>query len=95
MGPVLLIGNGQIEREICFEQAELRKARADIAAGRRRLRNQERLIVSLKAHGRPTAEAERLAALFRETLSQWRQHRDLITGRLAYLKARIGRARQA
>jgi len=86
----------QMELESCFEEAQLREADADIAAGRERLRDQEHLILSLQASGRPTVEAERLAALFRGTLEEWERHRSLIAGRLTYLRARLDEAtRQA
>jgi hypothetical protein len=88
--------NEQVMLESYLEEAQLRKADADIEAGRERLRDQEHLILSLQASGRPTMEAERLAALFRGTLEEWERHRSLIAGRLTYLRARLDKAaRQA
>jgi len=78
------------------EETQLRKADADIVAGRGRLHEQERLIRALRESGKATREAERLAALFRETLIEWERHRTLIIERLAYLKAMLNEtAREA
>jgi hypothetical protein len=78
------------------EEALLHKANDDIEAGRSRLRDQEHLILSLKASGRPTVEAERFASLLRGTLAEWEIHRGLIAQRLSYLMARLDEApRQA
>lgn len=78
-----------VRLERCSEEAQLRKADAEIEAGRLRLVKQERLIASLQASGRPMQEAERLAALFRDTLTEWERHRALIVQRLAYLEVRL------
>ncbi len=72
------------------EETQLRKADADIVAGRQRLDEQERLVRALRQGDRPSAEAERLAMLFRETLAEWEHHRGLIVQRLAYLTASLG-----
>jgi hypothetical protein len=83
-------GEGESARlERCSEEAQLRKADAQIESGRLRLLKQERLITALKASGRPMVEAERLAALFRDTLAEWERHRALIVQRLAYLEAAL------
>lgn len=82
----------QIAAEKYVEEIQLRKADGDIAAGRLRLDNQERLIVTLKASEQPTGEAERLAVLLREVLTEWERHRSLIAQRVAYLGARLGDA---
>ena len=82
----------QIAAERYFEEAQLRKADTDILAGRERLLNQERLILELKGTGTPTGEAERFAALLRETLAEWERHRGLIVERLDHLNARLGEA---
>jgi hypothetical protein len=79
----------EIMSQCSKEEALLRKANEDIEAGRSRLRDQEHLILSLKASGRPIVEAERLASLLRGMLAEWEIHRGLIAERLAYLMARL------
>ncbi|WP_407158652.1 hypothetical protein [Bradyrhizobium sp. STM 3557] len=80
----------QITAEQYFEETQLWKADINILAGRVRLLNQEHLISTLQETGRPTGEAERFAALLRETLAEWERHRRLIVERLAHLSARLG-----
>lgn len=82
----------QIAAEKYAEETQLRKADADIATGRLRLHNQERLIETLKASEQTTGEAERLAVLLRGVLTEWERHRSLIVQRLAYLGDRLGDA---
>jgi DnaJ-domain-containing protein 1 len=87
VNPMPFAGSEQTRLERRAEQAELRRSEADITAGRLRLRNQERLVLSLKELGRPTGEAERLAALLRGILTERERHRPLIVQRLAHLAA--------
>jgi len=76
------------EAEIRAEERQLRKAEADIVAGRMRLRTQDRLLARLTDCGAATLEAERLVALMRDSLAEWERHRALIEQRLVYLEAR-------
>ncbi|MGJ4944820.1 hypothetical protein ACQR1W_29945 [Bradyrhizobium sp. HKCCYLS1011] len=78
----------QTTLEICDEEDQLRKSNAEIAAGWARLRRQECLLRDLKAADKPVQEAERLAALLRDTLTEWERHRTLIERRIAYLRER-------
>jgi hypothetical protein len=96
MADVLSYPRQEIIAQRYREEALLHKANEDIEAGRSRLRDQEHLILTLKASGRPTVEAERFVALLRGTLTEWEIHRGLIAQRLAYLMARLDEApRQA
>src|SRR5579871_572310 len=57
--------------QLRIEKILLLKADSDIEDGRKRLRNQEGLLLGLKARGRDTKQAERLAELMKTTLAEW------------------------
>jgi hypothetical protein len=88
--PMPYPGSEQTRLEWRAEHAQLRRSEADIAAGRLRLRNRERLILPSKELGSPIDEAERLAALLRGILMEWERHRTFFVQPLAYLAARPG-----
>ena len=69
-----------------MEKILLLKADNDIEEGRRRLRNQEDLLLELEAGGHDTKQAARLVELMRTTLAEWERHRVLIEERVAYLE---------
>jgi hypothetical protein len=68
------------------EKKLLLKADSDIEEGRRRLRNQQDLLLDLQAGGHDTKQAERLVELMQTTLTEWERHRTLIVERVAYLE---------
>jgi hypothetical protein len=68
------------------ERNLLVKADSDIEQGRKRLRNQEELLLELEAGGHDTKQALRLVELMRTTLTEWERHRVLIEERVAYLE---------
>ena len=68
------------------EKKLLVKADSDIEEGRRRLRNQQDLLLDLQAGGHDTKQAERLVELMQTTLTEWERHRTLIVERVAYLE---------
>ncbi len=72
--------------QLRIEKILLLKADSDIEDGRKRLRNQEGLLLGLKARGRDTKQAERLAELMKTTLAEWERHRILIAERVSYLE---------
>lgn len=76
----------QATRDIRSEEDQLIKSVADIASGWTRLHRQECLVLRLKASGRRWQEAERLAALLRDNLTEWERHHALIEQRIARLK---------
>ena len=69
------------------EKMLLLEAERDIEAGRRRLRDQERLLLALQAAGHDSRQAERLVQLLQQTLVEWERHRVLIEERVNYLGA--------
>lgn len=72
------------------EQELLLKAEADIEAGWKRVRSQEKLLSELQAAGYDTRDGERLTDLMLQTMVEWERHRTLIEQRVAYLKAAQG-----
>jgi hypothetical protein len=68
------------------EKNLLLKADSDIEEGRRRLRNEQDLLLDLQAGGHDTKQAERLVELMQTTLTEWERHRTLIVERVAYLE---------
>ncbi len=81
-------GAPQRALELDAEKRLLVKAEADIESGWSRLRNQQDLLISLRAAGHDTGQAERLAEQLKRTLIQWERHRALIEQRIAYLEGR-------
>jgi hypothetical protein len=71
------------------EKNLLVKADSDIEEGRKRLRNQEDLLLELEAGGHDTKQAERLVELMKATLAEWERHRTLIEDRVAYLEKAV------
>jgi hypothetical protein len=69
--------NKQMERE------HLAKADLHIADAERRIVEQEIRVTTLAADGRNVTEAEKLLRLLRETLVQFRKHRELILEAIA------------
>ncbi|MBI5260800.1 MAG: chemotaxis protein CheB [Bradyrhizobium sp.] len=74
--------------QIEAEKRMLAKAEADLENGRTRLRNQKALLTIVHDSERDAEQAERLAALLRQTLIEWERHRNLIERRIAYLEGR-------
>ena len=72
--------------EIEEERRLLRKADADIERGWSRLRDQQELLVSLRASGQHSVAGERLVDVLLQTLIEWERHRELIVQRLRYLE---------
>ena len=72
------------------EQQLLLKAEADIEAGWKRVRSQEKLLSELQAAGYDTRDGERLTDLMLQTMVEWERHRTLIEERVAYLKTARG-----
>ena len=68
-------------QELKAKQDLLLKAERDIAAGWKRLPDQENLLLDLKARGYDGEQAERLLQLLKQTLVEWEQHRILIEQR--------------
>ncbi|WP_250510345.1 hypothetical protein [Caballeronia sp. GACF4] len=66
----------------------LKKADRDIAAARRRIRNQEGLLATLEQDGRDTAHARELLGVFRETLQMMVEHCQLIVEQVERLNRR-------
>lgn len=75
--------------QLRVERRQLRKAEIDIAEGWRRYRNQQNLVIDMRAAGHDVRQAERLLELLEETLRQWERHRTLIEQRIAYLEQAI------
>jgi hypothetical protein len=73
--------------ELRAEKALLVKSENDIGRGRQRLRNQENLLLELRADGHDTEQAERLVELMKETLAEWERHHAMIVDRIAYLES--------
>jgi hypothetical protein len=72
--------------ELNAEKALLVKAEKDIEEGWRRFRNQQDLLMGLRAAGHETRQAEHLLELFEQSLVEWERHRVLIEERVAYLE---------
>jgi hypothetical protein len=72
--------------ELESEKRLLIKAETDIEEGWARLRNQQDLLVSLRASGHDVRGAERLVDLLMSTLIEWERHRTLIEQRIAHLQ---------
>jgi hypothetical protein len=81
--------NAYRAEQLRIEKTLLLKADSDIEDGRKRLRNQEDLLLALRADGHDTKQAERLADLMKTTLVEWERHRILIEERVAYLEKAI------
>jgi hypothetical protein len=71
-------------------QAELAKARADVAQGEDRVAKQEALIAELQRDGHDTAAARALLAAFRHMLNEWRNHRDQVERMVADVEKQSG-----
>jgi len=65
------------------EREDLAQADQHIAEGEKRLAEQQRLIEQMAENGQETAEAEKLARNFEETLEQFYVHRQLILDEIA------------
>ena len=76
--------------ELARERETLTKADLDIASGERRIARQRELIERMRCNGQITKEAEGLLELFLQTQKMWRDHRELIVERIAYLTAHVG-----
>ena len=64
------------------EKADLAKADEDIAAGEKRLADQNLLIRQLKERGASTVEAEKVRRTYEEILQTFRAHRQIIVDTL-------------
>lgn len=84
--PVKALLAAELALELASEKRLLKKADADIEAGRDRLHSQEQRLNSLRNAGHNTTEAERLVGLMTDTLAQWERHRVLISERVDYLE---------
>jgi hypothetical protein len=69
-----------MDREM--EDRHLLLADRHIAVGKFQIAAQETLVAKLRAQGRDTDVAEKLLALFRDTLASWETHRSLIAASL-------------
>jgi hypothetical protein len=69
-----------------LEREHLAKAERDIAEGERRITRQMLLIERMGREGHDTAEAEKLLLTLRETLAEWRAHREEILRELERLR---------
>ena len=74
--------------QLRLEKELLIRAETDIEEGRKRLHDQQELLLDLQAGGYDTAQAERLVLLLQQTLVEWERHRTLIEERVSYLAAR-------
>ena len=77
-----------VDTELELERASLVTADDHIAAGERRVRRQRARLASLRAGGHQTIEAERLLAVLKATLAEWKAHRVAMRARIAYLETR-------
>jgi hypothetical protein len=73
------------------ERRHLIKADRDIEEGLQRLRDQEDRVRELSAGGHDAGQAERLAEVLKQTLTEWLRHRILIEQRISYLRRQGGR----
>jgi tryptophan 2,3-dioxygenase len=73
--------------ELAAEKALLVKSENDIQRGRQRLRDQQALLMELRADGHDTRQAERLVDLMKASLVEWERHHVMIAERIAYLKS--------
>ena len=71
------------------ERGHLIKADRDIERGSQRIRDQEDRVRELSAGGRDAGQAERLAEVLKQTLTEWLRHRVLIEQRIAYLRRQV------
>jgi hypothetical protein len=74
--------------ELATELANLGKAELDIAEGEARITRQQMIIDAQREIGEPVLKAEDLLQSLETTLAAWRDHRQQILGRIAYLEAR-------
>jgi hypothetical protein len=72
------------------ERRHLIKADRDIEEGSQRIRDQEDRIRELSAGGHDAGQAERLAEVLKQTLTEWLRHRILIEQRISYLRQQVG-----
>jgi hypothetical protein len=72
------------------ERRHLIKADRDIEEGLQRLRDQEDRVRELSAGGHDAGQAERLAEVLKQTLTEWLRHRILIEQRISYLRQQVG-----
>lgn len=72
--------------ELSWERDNLVKSDSDIVAGEGRITRQAALIERLRRDGRSTSDAEGLLETLRQTLQLWRDHREGILRRIAYLE---------
>ena len=72
------------------ERRHLIKADRDIEEGSQRIRDQEDRIRELSAGGHDPGQAERLAEVLKQTLTEWLRHRILIEQRISYLRQQVG-----
>jgi hypothetical protein len=79
----------RLQHEIEAETAQLHRADQHICAGQARLDGQEVLVQRLRVSGHPNREAERLAGLLRDILTEWQRHRALIALRIAFLERQV------
>lgn len=75
--------------ELNSERDVLQRADRHLSEGEQRIARQTKLASRLREGGHDTIEAERLVAVFQETLREWREHRALIVQRIAVLEARL------
>ena len=79
------------DNELAREKAALLKAEDDIAAGEERIVQQLTIIERLHRAGLSVVEAEKLLENLQKAERLWRDHRDLIIQRIAYLEGRSGK----
>ena len=87
---MVIAPNAYHTEQLQIEQQLLLKAEADIEAGWKRVRSQEKLLSELRAAGYDTRDGERLTDLLLQTMVEWERHRTLIEQRVAYLKTAQG-----
>ena len=78
--------------DLATEKTELAKANRDITEGEDRIAHQAELVERLRAAGQDVAAAEKLLTTLQQTLSAWKDHRDLILMAIARLEQERSRS---
>lgn len=81
-----------LRAELESERRQLVRAERDIAAGEKRIVDQERMIAAFQRDGYNTSTAELVLNTLRTTLLEWRRHEVLIRARIDYLEGKGGDA---
>lgn len=66
-----------------YTWADLELADRHIVEGRQLIARQEEILSSLRMHGLPCSEAEKLLVLFNDTHAEHQKHRDAIAAAIA------------